>query len=227
VLERVRAHAHDDLAGPIRLHASTPGGWLALAVYPDGEVIELASRPAVTSRRARETPRRAPSAALAHVVRARQRTRRRAGCLLALLSVIAALTTVALSGDDPALPLSSQANHAAPRGTVTTSSRASSPGTILEHRASGIRTASGISGGRSNARRAQHTKANGTRPAKDARAHRPPAPLAPHGAPPSPLVLSRRPVPSSPIVPHKIARPPVASHRVVPPPPGIAFDDSG
>lgn len=109
VLERVSAHAQEDLGGPVRLLASDPDGWWDLAVYPDGHVSKLASRPpavkattakAATSTRARHDPGRAPFAPREHDAGARQRIVRRAGALVALLSVIASVTAIVLSTND-------------------------------------------------------------------------------------------------------------------------------
>jgi hypothetical protein len=101
VLERVSAHAQEDLGGPVRLLASDPDGWWDLAVYPDGHVSKLASRPpaakATTSTRTRHDPRRAASPPREHVAGARQRIVRRVGALVALLSVIASVTAIVLS----------------------------------------------------------------------------------------------------------------------------------
>ncbi|MDX6719765.1 MAG: hypothetical protein QOJ63_2019 [Solirubrobacteraceae bacterium] len=98
VLERVSTHAHEDLGGPVRLLASDPDGWWDLAVYPDGHVSELASRPPAP----KAVPQRAPSSPRAHGDAARRRTARRAGAFVALLSVIASATAVVLSASDEA-----------------------------------------------------------------------------------------------------------------------------
>jgi hypothetical protein len=138
VIERVSAHAHKDGGGPVRLISSDPAAWSQLAVYPDGHVNELARRPfaanAVTPPRARQTPRRAPPAALAHAVGAQRRITLRAGVLLAPLSVIAAVTAVALSADHTPLPLPSRAHNETPLDTVRTSALPSSLRAILTHR---------------------------------------------------------------------------------------------
>lgn len=109
VLERVSAHAHEDLGGPVRLLASDPDGWWDLAVYPDGHVSKLASRPpaakATTAMRARHDPGHTASAPRTHTTGARHRIVRRAGALVALLSVIASVTAIVLStSDDTSAP---------------------------------------------------------------------------------------------------------------------------
>jgi hypothetical protein len=101
VLERVSAHAHEDLGGPVRLLASDPDGWWDLAVYPDGQVSKLASHPpaakVTTPARTRHSPRRATSTPRARDLGTRRRIVRRAGALVALLSVIASATAIVLS----------------------------------------------------------------------------------------------------------------------------------
>lgn len=238
VLERVSAHAQEDRGGPVRLLASDPAGSWELAVYPDGHVSELASRPfaadAVTPPRAWQTPRRAPSAARAHSVRSRPRIRRRAVVLLTLLSVIAAVTAVALSADDPALPLPSRADNATPLDTVTTSGRASPPRATLKHRPPVISTTPSTSEGRSSARRARRrpqralrASASATRRANAARARR--ANAAPARRAPATRLPAQRTAPSPPVRSRPTGpAPPVAPHRIAPPPPSsTSFYDSG
>jgi hypothetical protein len=100
VLERVSAHAHEDLGGPVRLLASDPDGWWDLAVYPDGHVSKIASHPpaakATIPARTRHSARGATSTPRRDLG-ARTRIVRRAGALVALLSVIASAAAIVLS----------------------------------------------------------------------------------------------------------------------------------
>jgi hypothetical protein len=165
--------------------------------------------------------------------------------LCIVVAVAGTATTVTLSADDPARPLSSQTHVAKRPDTATASELPSSLRAILGRRPSVIGTSVNpvervVNADRRHARdvRALRTDTSDTRHAPAAPARETKAARARHARPtrvprrrttPSPPVLNRQ-TPPPPHAAHRISPPPRArADRTVPPPPppSTSFDDSG
>jgi hypothetical protein len=168
--------------------------------------------------------------------------------LVVVVAVAGTATTVALSADDPALPLSSRAHDAKRPDAATTSELPSSLRAVLGQRPSLVGTSSSpverlATADRGHARdvRALRTDTSDTRrahaaPARQAKTARA-RPTRPTRVPrrhttPSPLVLNRQNAPAPPHAPHRTSPPPQSPTEVdrtapPPPPPSTSFDDSG